>query len=138
MRGGARRLARAADVHVLGAELFERADIAFVCVDTPPSASGDADLSRVEAVLEAIPPGTTDAVLVMKSTVPPGTGARLRRALDERGLQRVAYASNPEFLREGSAIKDFLHPDRVVVGRGRSPPSASASPRSTGPSAARS
>ena len=98
------------------AELFERADIAFVCVDTPPSASGDADLSRVESVLEAIPAGTTNAVLVMKSTVPPGTGARLRRALDERGLTGVAYASNPEFLREGSAIKDFLHPDRVVVG----------------------
>ena len=89
------------------AELFARADIAFVCVDTPPSASGDADLSRVESVLEAIPAGTTDAVLVMKSTVPPGTGARLRRALDERGLHGVAYASNPEFLREGSAIKDF-------------------------------
>ena len=98
------------------AELFARADIAFVCVDTPPSASGDADLSRVESVLEAIPAGTTNAVLVMKSTVPPGTGARLRRALDERGLTGVAYASNPEFLREGSAIKDFLHPDRVVVG----------------------
>jgi UDPglucose 6-dehydrogenase len=98
------------------AELFAGADIAFVCVDTPPSASGDADLSRVESVFEAIPPGTTDAVVVMKSTVPPGTGARLRRTLDERGLQGVAYASNPEFLREGSAIKDFERPDRVVVG----------------------
>jgi UDPglucose 6-dehydrogenase len=97
-------------------ELFAGADIAFVCVDTPPSASGDADLSRVESVLDAIPSGTEDSVLVMKSTVPPGTGARLRRTLDERGLQGVAYASNPEFLREGSAIQDFQHPDRVVVG----------------------
>ena len=97
-------------------ELFERTEIAFVCVDTPPSASGDADLSRVEAVLDAIPAGTSDSVLVMKSTVPPGTGARLRRTLDERGLKGVAYASNPEFLREGSAIADFVHPDRVVVG----------------------
>jgi len=97
-------------------ELFERAEIAFVCVDTPPTASGDADLSRVEAVIDAIPAGTGDAVLVMKSTVPPGTGARLRRALDERGLRGVAYASNPEFLREGSAISDFRRPDRVVVG----------------------
>ena len=77
---------------------------------------GDADLSRVEAVISAIPAGTTDAVLVMKSTVPPGTGARLRRTLDERGLSGVGYASNPEFLREGSAIHDFQHPDRVVVG----------------------
>jgi UDPglucose 6-dehydrogenase len=98
------------------AELFARAEIAFVCVDTPPSASGDADLSRVEAVIDAIPAGTGDAVLVMKSTVPPGTGARLRRSLDERGLEGVAYAANPEFLREGSAISDFRHPDRVVVG----------------------
>ncbi|MDX6631263.1 MAG: UDPglucose 6-dehydrogenase [Gaiellales bacterium] len=97
-------------------ELFERADVAFVCVDTPPTASGDADLRRVESVIEAIPPGTTGAVLVMKSTVPPGTGSRLRLVLDERGLDGVAYASNPEFLREGSAIKDFQHPDRVVVG----------------------
>jgi UDPglucose 6-dehydrogenase len=97
-------------------ELFARAEIAFVCVDTPPSASGDADLSRVEAVIDAIPTGTADAVIVMKSTVPPGTGARLRRSLDERGLEGVAYASNPEFLREGSAISDFVRPDRVVVG----------------------
>jgi UDPglucose 6-dehydrogenase len=98
------------------ADLFARADIAFVCVDTPPSASGDADLSRVESVIGAIPAGTSDAVLVMKSTVPPGTGARLRRTLNERGLRGVAYASNPEFLREGSALEDFQHPDRVVVG----------------------
>jgi UDPglucose 6-dehydrogenase len=69
----------------------------------------------VEAALEAIPAGT-NSVLVMKSTVPPGTGERLRRTLDERGLERVAYASNPEFLREGSAVADFVHPDRVVVG----------------------
>jgi UDPglucose 6-dehydrogenase len=101
------------------AELFARAAIAFVCVDTPPSASGDADLSRVEAVVDAIPAGTEDAVIVMKSTVPPGTGARLRRSLDERGLPGVAYVSNPEFLREGSAINDFRRPDRVVVGAGR-------------------
>jgi UDPglucose 6-dehydrogenase len=98
------------------AELFALAEIAFVCVDTPPSASGDADLRRVEAVIDAIPAGTSDAVLVMKSTVPPGTGARLRRTLDERGLDGVGYASNPEFLREGSAIADFQRPDRVVVG----------------------
>jgi UDPglucose 6-dehydrogenase len=112
LTGGRERLAFTSSA----SELFERADIAFVCVDTPPSASGDADLSRVEAVIASIPQGTADAVLVMKSTVPPGTGARLRRTLDERGLQRVGYVSNPEFLREGSAIHDFQHPDRVVVG----------------------
>ena len=98
------------------AELFAHAQIAFVCVDTPPSASGDADLSRVEAVIAALPQSADGAVLVMKSTVPVGTGARLRHVLDARGLTGVAYVSNPEFLREGSAIADFLHPDRVIVG----------------------
>src|ERR1700712_583587 len=75
------------------AELFARASIAFVCVDTPPSASGDADLSRVEAVIDAIPAGTGDAVLVMKSTVPPGTGAPpaplARRARPRRSRLRL-------------------------------------------------
>jgi UDPglucose 6-dehydrogenase len=52
----------------------------------------------------------------MKSTVPVGTGERVRAALDARGLAHVGYASNPEFLSEGSAVRDFMHPDRVVVG----------------------
>ena len=98
------------------AELFAHAQIAFVCVDTPPSASGDADLSRVEAVIAALPESADGAILAMKSTVPVGTGLRLRHVLDARGLSGVAYVSNPEFLREGSAIDDFLHPDRVIVG----------------------
>jgi UDPglucose 6-dehydrogenase len=55
-------------------------------------------------------------VLVMKSTVPVGTGERVRAELDARGLERVGYCSNPEFLKEGAAITDFLHPDRVVIG----------------------
>ena len=96
-------------------ELFAAASIAFVCVDTPPTASGDADLSRVERVIDSIPDGSS-ATLVMKSTVPVGTGKRIRAALDRRGLADVRYASNPEFLREGSAIADFMQPDRVVVG----------------------
>ena len=118
------------------AELFARTDIAFVCVDTPPSASGDADLSRVESVLDAIPAGTSNAVLVMKSTVPPGTGARLRRALDERGLQGVAYASNPEFLREGSAIAGLRAPRPRRRRRGRARGGGAHRARSTAPSAA--
>jgi UDPglucose 6-dehydrogenase len=85
------------------AELFGRARVAFVCVDTPPTASGDADLGRVHAVLDALPASAAGSVLVMKSTVPAGTGRALRHALDERGLLDVAYASNPEFLREGTA-----------------------------------
>jgi UDPglucose 6-dehydrogenase len=98
------------------ADLFARVRIAFVCVDTPPTASGDADLGRVHAVLDALPPMASGAILVMKSTVPAGTGRTLRHALDERGLLDVAYASNPEFLREGTAVRDFAEPDRVVIG----------------------
>ena len=67
-------------------ELFARARIAFVCVDTPPMVSGDADLSRVEAVIDAIPDAAAGSLLVMKSTVPVGTGERLRATLDGRGL----------------------------------------------------
>jgi UDPglucose 6-dehydrogenase len=98
------------------AELFDRARVAFVCVDTPPTASGDADLGRVHAVMDALPASAAGATLVMKSTVPAGTGRALRHALDERGLQDIAYASNPEFLREGTAVRDFAEPDRVVIG----------------------
>jgi UDPglucose 6-dehydrogenase len=97
-------------------ELFSRARVAFVCVDTPPTASGDADLGRVHSVLDSLPASAAGAVLVMKSTVPAGTGRALRHALDERGLVDVAYASNPEFLREGTAVRDFAEPDRVVIG----------------------
>jgi UDPglucose 6-dehydrogenase len=91
-------------------ELLEGARLLFVCVDTPPTRSGDADLSRVSSVVEDLP-ANSDHVLVMKSTVPAGTGSSIRR--DRPGL---AYVSCPEFLKEGSAVEDFLHPDRVVVG----------------------
>jgi len=90
-------------------ELLAGARLLFVCVDTPPTASGDADLSRVRAVVEEL--GSGDHVLVMKSTVPAGTGQSIRR-----DLPGVPYVSCPEFLKEGSAVEDFLHPDRVVVG----------------------
>ena len=98
------------------ADLFASARLAFVCVDTPPTASGDADLSRVQSVFDALPPAASGALLVMKSTVPVGTGRTLRFELDKRGLSSVGYASNPEFLREGSALRDFMQPDRVVIG----------------------
>ena len=97
-------------------ELFAEARLAFVCVDTPPTISGDADLSRVHSVIDAIPESAEGAILIMKSTVPVGTGDKLRAELDARGLEGVGYVSNPEFLREGSAVGDFQHPDRVVVG----------------------
>ncbi len=95
--------------------LMEHARLLFVCVDTPPTYSGDADLSRVEAVIEALPNSAKHAI-VMKSTVPVGTGANVVRRLGELGKPDLGYASNPEFLKEGSAVADFMHPDRVVVG----------------------
>ena len=97
------------------ATAFDGIDIAFVCVDTPPSPSGHADLSRVDSVIDSIPAGAS-LTLVMKSTVPVGTGTRLQRRLQARGLAGISYASNPEFLREGCALADVRNPDRIVVG----------------------
>ena len=88
----------------------------FVCVDTPPTYSGDADLSRVWTVVDELPELTGRPILVMKSTVPVGTGEKVRAGLDQRGLDHVGYASNPEFLAEGRAVRDFMNPDRIVVG----------------------
>src|SRR5436305_6762130 len=88
----------------------------FVCVDTPPTYSGDADLSRVWTVIDELPELDGRPILVMKSTVPVGTGEKIRAGLDQRGLEQVGYASNPEFLAEGHAVRDFMNPDRVVIG----------------------
>jgi UDPglucose 6-dehydrogenase len=88
----------------------------FVCVDTPPTHSGDADLSRVWTVVDELPELPGRPILVMKSTVPVGTGEKVRAGLDQRGLSHVGYVSNPEFLAEGHAVRDFMAPDRVVVG----------------------
>jgi UDPglucose 6-dehydrogenase len=93
------------------------ADFLYVAVGTPPTYSGDADLSAVWTVVDEIPedvPGRP--LLVMKSTVPVGTGEDVRARLDGRGLQNVGYVSNPEFTAEGTAVSDFMQPDRVVVG----------------------
>jgi UDPglucose 6-dehydrogenase len=92
------------------APVLEHARLLFVCVDTPPTYSGDADLSRVEAVLDELG-DSNDHALVMKSTVPVGTGRAIQR---RRG--GLGYVSNPEFLQEGSAVEDFMRPDRVVIG----------------------
>jgi UDPglucose 6-dehydrogenase len=97
------------------ADALEHARLLFVAVGTPPTYSGDADLSAVNAVVDAMPASNQHA-LVMKSTVPCGTGAAIRRRLLESGKDGFSYVSCPEFLKEGSAVKDFLHPDRVVVG----------------------
>jgi UDPglucose 6-dehydrogenase len=97
-------------------ELLERCNILFIAVDTPPSPSGDADLSRVQHAVREIAKRGGERLLVMKSTVPVGTGEAVMAELEALGARAVTYASNPEFLREGAAIQDFLEPDRVVIG----------------------
>jgi UDPglucose 6-dehydrogenase len=106
LRRNAERIAFTTDMD----ELLGGARLLFVCVDTPPTYSGDADLSRVRAVVQELP-SDGDHVLVMKSTVPAGTGESIRR-----DVPNLAYVSCPEFLKEGTAVKDFMHPDRVVIG----------------------
>lgn len=99
------------------AEAVDGADFLYVAVGTPPTESGDADLAAVWSVVDELPadvPGRP--VVVMKSTVPVGTGKHVRARLDARGLSNVGYVSNPEFLAEGSAVADFTTPDRIVVG----------------------
>lgn len=91
-------------------DVLDAAKLLFVCVDTPPTYSGDADLSRVRSVVEELKPDGRH-VLVMKSTVPAGTGETIRRE-----LPGMPYVSCPEFLKEGTAVSDFLNPDRVVIG----------------------
>ena len=107
------RLSFTLDVH----EAVDGADFLYVAVGTPPTYSGDADLTAVWQVVDELPESVEGRpVVVMKSTVPVGTGARVRARLDARGLTNVGYASNPEFLAEGSAVADFMNPDRIVVG----------------------
>ena len=91
-------------------ETVSNAQLLFCCVDTPPTYSGDADLSRVEAVIAELG-DSKDHALVMKSTVPVGTGRSIARRKEDLG-----YVSAPEFLKEGSAVDDFMNPDRVVIG----------------------
>ena len=98
-------------------------DMVFIAVGTPSDETGNADLSAVFEVAETIADHLSRYVLIVtKSTVPVGTTHRLkeliRKRLDERGLSDLEFdvASNPEFLKEGAAVEDFMSPDRVVVG----------------------
>ena len=97
-------------------EALEGADVVYVAVGTPPLHSGDADLTAVWTVVDELPRADRRIVLAMKSTVPVGTGRTVRHRLDERGLENVGYVSNPEFTAEGTAVHDFMHPDRIVIG----------------------
>ena len=102
------------------AEAVNAGDTIFICVGTPPLPSGAADLSAIERVGRMIATeGKSGKLVVEKSTVPAQTGNELKRALGvytrKSGIE-LRVASNPEFLREGTGVEDFLHPDRIVVG----------------------
>jgi UDPglucose 6-dehydrogenase len=100
-------------------EAINRGHAIFICVGTPPLQNGDADLSAIEAVAQTIAKGARGyRLIVEKSTVPVQTGCQLRRHLALHNSNGLKYdvVSNPEFLREGSAVEDFFHPDRIVVG----------------------
>jgi UDPglucose 6-dehydrogenase len=102
------------------AEAVTSGDAIFICVGTPPLPSGDADLSAIDRVARVVATEARSPKLVIeKSTVPAQTGSELKRALSVYGRKtglKFQVASNPEFLREGTAVEDFLHPDRIVVG----------------------
>jgi UDPglucose 6-dehydrogenase len=111
----ARRLRFSTDV----ADGVRSSTVIFIAVGTPEGANGEADLSQIAAVAGAIAPHLGEyRVIVTKSTVPVGTGAWLRERLlqSAAGPAEFDIVSNPEFLREGSAVGDFLRPDRVVIG----------------------
>ncbi|MDX5397372.1 MAG: UDP-glucose/GDP-mannose dehydrogenase family protein, partial [Hymenobacteraceae bacterium] len=97
-------------------------DVAFIAVGTPPDEDGSADLKHVLAVARAIGRSMNNYIVVVtKSTVPVGTAKKVRQAIEEelssRGVDiSFDVASNPEFLKEGAAIEDFMKPDRIVVG----------------------
>jgi UDPglucose 6-dehydrogenase len=102
------------------AAAVEASDVIFICVGTPPMENGDADLSAIDQVARLI--GTvarSPKLVIEKSTVPAQTGQKLKQALrvySRNAGPLLRVASNSEFLREGTAVEDFLHPERIVVG----------------------
>ncbi len=111
------RLAFTTDV----ADAIQSASIVFIAVGTPPNKDGSSDLTFVEEVARTIAFNLNDyKVIVTKSTVPVGTGRRIEKIIEDSAPEGAEFdvASNPEFLREGSAIEDFMRPNRVVIGAG--------------------
>jgi len=93
------------------------ADVVFIAVGTPPTDDGEADLSQVMAAAEELAAAPEPPpIVVVKSTVPIGTGRALQELFDRRTGGKVRVAGNPEFLREGAAVRDFNYPDRIVIG----------------------
>lgn len=102
--------------HRDGQKHIQEADVVFICVGTPPDSKGKPDVSYVNRAIDMLIPHVSDhQTLVIKSTVPIGTNERISNDLKRKG-KHVRIVSNPEFLREGSAIYDSLHPDRIVIG----------------------
>lgn len=101
-------------------EAIRAGEVIFICVGTPPKETGEADLSAIDHVARQIATeARTPKLVVEKSTVPALTGVQLQKALaaySRGGALKFEVASNPEFLREGTAVEDFFHPDRIVVG----------------------
>jgi UDPglucose 6-dehydrogenase len=101
-------------------EAIRAGEVIFICVGTPPKESGEADLSAIDHVARQVAREARSPKLVVeKSTVPALTGRQLQKALaaySQNGTVKFEVASNPEFLREGTAVEDFFHPDRIVVG----------------------
>src|SRR5437660_11214212 len=98
---------RARISYTLDADDLADSDLLFICVQTPPTYSGDADLSYVWTALDDLPRVERRRLLVMKSTVPVGTGEKVRAALEARGLTNVGYVANPEFLVEARSVTHF-------------------------------
>jgi UDPglucose 6-dehydrogenase len=102
------------------AEAVRTSDVVFICVGTPPTETGEADLSAIDNVARLIAKESrTPKLVIEKSTVPAQTGEQLKRALKVYASgagAKFRVASNPEFLREGTAVEDFFHPDRIVIG----------------------
>jgi len=101
-------------------EAIRAAEVIFICVGTPPKENGEADLSAIDHVARQVAQeARTSKLVVEKSTVPALTGVELQKAMaaySRGGELKFHVASNPEFLREGTAVEDFFHPDRIVVG----------------------
>jgi len=98
-------------------EAVRHGEVIFICIGTPPREDGSADLSAIEACVKAIAQHVVHkTILVMKSTVPVGTCARMESLVAPIAKHPIVVVSNPEFLKEGTAVDDFLRPDRVVIG----------------------
>ena len=98
-------------------QAIQQSDVIFIAVGTPSDGDGNIDKTALFSVLDMIAHNmNSHKIIVMKSTVTVGTGSEVMKYLQQKSIKNFAYVSNPEFLREGTAMNDFLHPDRIVIG----------------------